>query len=294
MGASAPDIITYIGVPLAVLGVTPIFWLAYRAIVKKLKLLKDIEKANLKDTSTRAELLSGIVEVTLYQYRLETLGRTQNDYWTHNLDRPPHEGSSWSILHWREPYQKIRPVTRRLQYSEPLRLPRAKVDFDSLVMFLLDRGATLRPRQTHSQRDSGFKLLLNNGIRAPVGTSLLFGKNDEPVLEVAAPFNDEFEGLPTLTINRNSIWKSQENRSFPPPEWLLLRPLAVIEEESSKKVEVAKNEPLSTTRNVEEEPSVKNIHAPEENLVRSQLVSSTKVENVGLPRTLFLEVSFKR
>ena len=36
MGASASDMIIYIGVPLAILGVTPIFWLAHRAITKKL------------------------------------------------------------------------------------------------------------------------------------------------------------------------------------------------------------------------------------------------------------------
>ncbi|MCJ1231479.1 hypothetical protein MMC12_008156, partial [Toensbergia leucococca] len=220
MGASATDIVTYIGVPLAVLGVTPIFWLAYGAIAKKLILLRDIEKNHLTDASTRAELLSGIVEVTLNQYRLETLDRTEDGYWTYDLARPAHEGNSWTVLHWREPHQRIGTVTRRLQYSDKLQLPRAKVSLDSLVMFLLDRGATLRPREPHSQRVSGFMTLLNNGIRTSVGTKLLFGEDDEPILEIAAPFNDEFEGLPTLTINRNGIWKAQGNRLSPPPGWL--------------------------------------------------------------------------
>ena len=118
MDASAPDIITYIGVPLAVLGVTPIFWLVQRAIIKKLKLSRDIEKNNLIGTSTRVELLSGIVEVTLYQYQLEILDRAEDDYWTLDLGRLSPEGASWTVFQWRGPFQKIRKVTRRLQYSD--------------------------------------------------------------------------------------------------------------------------------------------------------------------------------
>ena len=282
MGASAPDIITYIGVPLAVLGVTPIFWLAYRAIVKKLKVSRDIEKNNLIDTSTQAELLSGIVEVTLYQYQLEILDRTEDGYWTHNPGRQPPEGGSWAIFQWREPYQKIRKVTRRLQYSDQLRLPRAKVDFESLVIFLLDRGTSFRPRRSNGQRGLGFRSLLNNGIRTPVGTTLLFGKDDEPLLVVAAPFDDELEGLPTLMINRKGIQVDQENQKLLPPGWLLLRSFSVIAKESIEKEKAEKSKPISTEINKEEEPIAASMQMPERRIVPSQSISSTTEENVSL------------
>ena len=283
MGASAPDIITYIGVPLAVLGVTPIFWLAYRAVAKKLRLFRDIKSNHLTDTSTRVELLSGIVEVTLSQYQLEPLDRTEDDYWTHDLGRSPPEGGSWTILRWREPHQKIRTVTRRLQYSDKLRLPRAKVDFHSLVLFLLDRGATLRPREPNSKCILGFISLSSNGIRTPVKTKLLYGNNDEPVLEVEAPFDDDFEGLPTLTINGKGFRGSQNNRLLPPPGWLLLRPLAVIEKESNKKAEIEKIGSLTVDANVAHELSVENLQTSEENQALSQSVFSTREKGVGLP-----------
>ena len=282
MVASAPDIITYIGVPLAVLGVTPIFWLAYRSIVKKLKLSRDLEKNSLGDTITRAELLSGVVEVTLYQYQLETLDRTEDGYWNHNLSRLPPEGASWTTFQWREPHQKIRKVTRRLQYSDQLRLPRAKVDFDSLVTFLLDRGASLRPCGSNGQRGLGFRSLLNNGSRTPIGTRLLFGKDDQPLLEVAAPFDDEFEGLPTLMINRKGVWEGQDNRLLPPPGWLFLRPLGIIMMKSNEEEKTEESELILTNMKKKRELLAKNIEMTEKKVTQLLCKSSTIEESVSL------------
>ena len=293
MGASAPEIITYIGVPLAVLGVTPIFWLAYRVIAEKLILSRDIEKNHLMDISTRADLLSGVVEVTLMQYQLETLDRAEDNYWTYNLDRSPLEGGSWTILQWRKPYQRIGRTTRRLQYSDPLRLPRAKIDFESLVVFLLDKGASLRPRGPNRQHVLGFTLLLNNGIRTSAGTRLLFGKDDEPLLEIAASFDDEFERLPTLAINRKGIQEGQDNRLLYPPGWLLLRSLTVIKKKSIEKAKIEGVKPLSTEINKKEELSVTNTQTSKNKSAQSHSESSTEEEKVGLPGEKITEISSK-
>ena len=61
---SATDVITYIGVPLAVLGVTPIFHTFAVALYTRLKLQRLLRKNDI-EPRIRARLMTGVVEVDL-------------------------------------------------------------------------------------------------------------------------------------------------------------------------------------------------------------------------------------
>lgn len=223
MGASATDIITYVGVPLAVLGVTPIFWLAFRSFAKKRKIIGDMRRENVKSeyfktVTTSAELLSGIVEVKAPQYELKVLPRDSETkkYWESFPEPTNIEGYRWSLLPWKE--EKIKDVTYRLQYSDQLYLPRARIDFGTLLTFLLDRGANVG-----GVSNRGFHYLRNNSIRTLVGTKLLFGKDDATVLEIATRSKDDFEGLLPLKIYPERIGETDRDSSQSSPDSLDLK-----------------------------------------------------------------------
>ena len=150
-------------------------------------------------------------------------------------------------------------------------------------MFLLDRGASLRPRGSDGQRGLGFRSLLSNGIRTPVGTRLLFGKDDEPLFEVATPFDDEFEGLPALMINRKGVREGRDNQLLLPPGWLLLRPLSVIAKDLNEKDNTEDSKPTLTEISKKDEPLATSLQMPARKIVQAQSISSTTEENVSLP-----------
>ncbi|KAL2065248.1 hypothetical protein VTL71DRAFT_2917 [Oculimacula yallundae] len=128
---TAVDIITYIGVPLAVLGVSPILYNFAISFLIRLRLKKKLSNAGvLGDTKVNSRLISGIVELELPIYDLFLEGcprlsshlvvkpiskaieqklRTKSGSWTRDLSSHPAngvrqyiEGASWSQISFQD------------------------------------------------------------------------------------------------------------------------------------------------------------------------------------------------
>jgi hypothetical protein len=74
MGASATDIITYIGVPLAVLGILPILYTCVKVLITLEKIKHELRRHG-STAAARSNLMSGIVEIELPRYSLQPLPR---------------------------------------------------------------------------------------------------------------------------------------------------------------------------------------------------------------------------
>lgn len=157
-----------IGVPLAVLGVTPIFYTFLSALYTRLKLDRILRKNGIP-CPIRAKLMTGVVEVDLPVFRLAI----------HFLDRPacglPIPGASWTCHNFHRSISEQH--TARLQRSDKVVLPAAEIIFRSLLDYLLDQGyipnqegfRTLRTRR--QQTSEGTELMETNH-----GSNLCFDK----------------------------------------------------------------------------------------------------------------------
>ena len=75
---SLPDIITYIGVPLAVLGVSPILYNFVVAFVVKWSLKRKVAVVGLqRDVKATSRLMNGIVELELPIYQVYLVERSR-------------------------------------------------------------------------------------------------------------------------------------------------------------------------------------------------------------------------
>ncbi|MCJ1468109.1 hypothetical protein MMC07_006737 [Pseudocyphellaria aurata] len=177
---SATDVITYVGVPLAVLGVSPILYTFVSALYTKNHLRRVLYR-NHVDAQVRARMMTGVVEVDLPVYQLEPLGRDEAQYWTKPVLPMSIEGASWSHFNWFK--RETDRVCVRFQRADKIVFPESQIDFEKLVVFLLDRGA--------SPSSKGFNALRHRGQQIPVGTVLIDIKGDSgleiPVLTVAKP-----------------------------------------------------------------------------------------------------------
>jgi hypothetical protein len=139
--ATASDIITYIGVPLAVLGVLPIL---YNTVVTlaALSRIKRMLRHSKLTALTRSDVVNRVIEVELPRYAVTPWDRfepAQRDrYWT--LSRHPSSipGGSWTTFNWKR--NAIGVKTQRVEYADQLRQPQVEVAFDELVSYLLDLG----------------------------------------------------------------------------------------------------------------------------------------------------------
>ncbi|RMD39432.1 hypothetical protein DV735_g5695, partial [Chaetothyriales sp. CBS 134920] len=212
---SATDIITYIGVPLAVLGVLPILYTFILSIFTRRRIRNLLiahghtplspRRRSDDGFSIRSSPMTSLVEVELPQYTIAPLERNHDEYWHTTTDellddeRPhqPHqallvraqsslsaaaeEGRVASFLRggsWRAFHWKRLTVGRklyRIQYEDELREPAAEIDFYDLVHFLLDWGAV--------PDAMGWEKLRANGLWTPAGTVLLRKPGDEPGVE---------------------------------------------------------------------------------------------------------------
>ncbi|KAI9850852.1 MAG: hypothetical protein M1838_004921 [Thelocarpon superellum] len=206
---SAPDIITYIGVPLAVLGVLPIIYTCIRALFTLSGIKRELRRNGLKAT-TRGSLMSGIVEIELPRYSITPLERHDPAYW--ELAEPPSlvRGGSWTKFHWDR--LATGHTLYRLQYKDELRQPQAEVDFEELVAFLLDRGAV--------PSAEGFRMLRTTGLWTPTGTKLLLSPDTiHSVLKVAP--TDDSDGSLSLSLTWHKEWNNRDLNSLP-PYWMRL------------------------------------------------------------------------
>ncbi|OKL56442.1 hypothetical protein UA08_08164 [Talaromyces atroroseus] len=210
---SAPDIITYIGVPLAVLGVLPILYSFVRAILVQRSIRKTLDRHGLFNPAvTRGSLIEGIVEVELPRCTITPLDREIDlEYWKLNSNRVFLKGGNWTIFNWNTLVTGKQ--LYRCQYKDELRIPEADIDFEELVAFLLDRGAVPDPK--------GWRMLKSIGLWTPAGTVLLLPPRGIPgsVLKVTPPNNAD--GVLSLQVDWKAEWDSRGAHSLP-PFWMRL------------------------------------------------------------------------
>ena len=245
--ASATDIITYIGIPLAVLGVLPIIYTFFNSLITTYHIRKAIRKNGL-DADTRSSLLSGIFEVALPRYSIIPLDREDEAYWELNSAASMLKGGSWTILKWNRIItgQKL----YRLRYSDELQVPQAEVDFEELLDFLLDRGAVLDVK--------GLRMLRISGLWTPAGTSLMLSPSTtSSVLRVGVP--DDSDGVLSMTLSWDEAWNNQASESLP-PNWMRLG----IPQDSSKSSTIEKNVVISTEQETSTAENLDDTEKPSE------------------------------
>src|SRR5690242_13497759 len=92
--SQAVDIITYIGIPLAVLGVLPTLYTCLKSLIT----LRDIRKLLLQNhvtAITRSSLLSGIIELEIPRRSLCPLDRDDAEYFKLGANASKLRGGSW-------------------------------------------------------------------------------------------------------------------------------------------------------------------------------------------------------
>ena len=208
--ASVSDIITYIGIPLAVLGVLPIIYTRITSLITLRSIKHKLETDGVKPLSITSSLMSGVVEVTLPRFSITPLDRDEDpEYW--KLSRRPSglQGGTWTTFNWNCLVTGSR--LYRLQYSDELQVPKAEVDFEELLSFLVDRGAVPDVKGIHMLRMSG--------LWTPSGTSLMLSPDTtQKVLKVALP--DDSDGILSLTLTWKSAWDEFDGGLKLRPGWM--------------------------------------------------------------------------
>ncbi|KPM35214.1 hypothetical protein AK830_g11355 [Neonectria ditissima] len=210
-GRSATDIITYIGVPLAVLGVLPILYNTFATLVSLSRIKRMLRRSRLT-ALTRSDVVNRVIEIELPRYAVMPLDRFQNrsEYWT--LSRHPSSipGGSWTTFNWRT--NAIGLKTQRVEYADQVRQPQVEIAFDELVCYLLDLGAV---PDAH-----GWKLLRSTGLWTPVGCSLMMSPDGREKALSLGP-SDDSDGNLSLAVAWSSSWITRDY-SHLPPYWVRL------------------------------------------------------------------------
>ena len=178
---SAVDIITYIGVPLAVLGVLPILYNTAVTLAALSRIKRMLRHSRLT-ALTRSDVVNRIIEVELPRYAVTPWDRFEqrHEYW--NLSPHPSSipGGTWTTFNWRTNAIGIK--TQRVEYADQLRQPQVDVAFGELVSYLLDLGAV---PDAH-----GWKLLRSTGLWTPVGCALMNSPDGQRKVLSIAPLDD--------------------------------------------------------------------------------------------------------
>jgi hypothetical protein len=213
---SATDVITYIGVPLAVLGVLPILYNTIATLLA-LQRIKRMLKRSALTALTRTDVVNRVIEVELPRYAATPWDRFDDKqrYWSLSMHPSGIPGGTWTTFHWR--MNAIGIKTQRIEYADQLRQPQVEIAFDELVSYLLDLGAV--PDQ------HGWKLLRSTGLWTPVGCVLMKSPDGRETALMIAPLDDA-EGNLSLAVSWSSTWITRDATSLP-PYWVRLPPAAV-------------------------------------------------------------------
>lgn len=208
---SATDIITYVGVPLTVLGILPILYNTAVTIAALSKIKRMLRHSQLT-ALTRSDVVNRVIEVELPRYAVRPWDRFANrdQYWTLSDCPSSIPGGSWTKFNWKTNAIGIK--TQRVEYADQLRQPQVEVAFDELVCYLLDLGAVPDPH--------GWKLLRATGLWTPVGCSLMTSPDGQHRALTVAPLEDS-DGHLSLAVNWSSHWTSRNHTSLP-PYWVCL------------------------------------------------------------------------
>lgn len=214
MTVSAVDIITYIGIPLAVLGVLPTIYTCLKSFLTLREITKTLQ-TNGVIAITRSALLSGIVEIEIPRRSIIPLDRGDPKYFELKdvgTGASGLRGGTWTLFHWKEMVIGVK--SYRLQYHDELSQPQAEIEFEALVAFLLDRGAV--------PSKEGWADLRGAGLWTPAGTKLLLSPvSSEEVLTVA--LSDDSDGILSLSMNWKREW-DRRGRDSLPPYWARVYP----------------------------------------------------------------------
>ncbi|KAL9097582.1 MAG: hypothetical protein Q9165_000478 [Trypethelium subeluteriae] len=205
MSASVADIISYVGIPLAVLGVLPTLYTCLKCLLTLRLIRSTLQHSGVINATTRSSLLSGIIEIEIPRKRLTPFDRDDPRY----LELCPRpsllRGGTWTLFQWKE--MTIGLKSYRVQFHDEVRMPQAEVEFEPLVAFLLDRGAV--------PNSAGFALLRHSGLWTPAGTKLLSSpRGAEAVLSVTA--SDDSDGILSLALDWEPEWQKHHATSLPP------------------------------------------------------------------------------
>ncbi|TQN69615.1 hypothetical protein CSHISOI_05854 [Colletotrichum shisoi] len=209
--ASASDIITYIGVPLAVLGVLPILYNTIATLAARSRIRRMLRHARLT-ALTRSDVVNRVIEVDLPRYAVTPWDRFDHreEYWS--LARYPSSipGGTWTTFNWRT--NTIGLKTQRVEYADQLRQPQVEVSFEELVSYLLDLGAV---PDAH-----GWRLLRGTGLWTPIGCTLMQSPDGQHKALTIAPLDDS-DGHLSLSVMWSSHWTTRSHESLP-PYWVRL------------------------------------------------------------------------
>ncbi|PVI06392.1 hypothetical protein DM02DRAFT_715209 [Periconia macrospinosa] len=204
MTVSAVDVITYVGIPLAVLGVLPTIYTCLKSFFTLREITKTLHRNGVA-AITRSALLSGIVEIEIPRRSITPLNRNDPKYFGLRETPSKLKGGTWTLFEWKEMVIGVK--SYRLQYHDELTQPQAEIDFEALVAFLLDRGAV--------PNKEGWADLRSSGLWTPVGTRLLLSPvSAEEALSVA--MSDDSDGILSLSLNWDSQWDRRGRESLPP------------------------------------------------------------------------------
>ncbi|KAF6842973.1 hypothetical protein CMUS01_02551 [Colletotrichum musicola] len=210
---SASDIITYIGVPLAVLGVLPILYNTVATLAARSRIRRMLRHARLT-ALTRSDVVNRVIEVDLPRYAVTPWDRFdhRDEYWS--LARHPSSipGGTWTTFNWRTNAVGLK--TQRVEYADQLRQPQVDVALDELVCYLLDLGAVPDPQ--------GWRLLRSTGLWTPVGCTLMQSPDGQHKALTIAPLDDS-DGHLSLAVAWSSHWTTRSHESLP-PYWVRLPP----------------------------------------------------------------------
>ncbi|KAG7286140.1 hypothetical protein NEMBOFW57_008443 [Staphylotrichum longicolle] len=210
---SATDIITYIGVPLAVLGVLPILYNTAMTLTALSRIKRMLRHSKLTGL-TRSDVVNRVIEVELPRYAVRPMDRFSDraEYWS--LSRHPSSipGGSWTTFNWRTNVIGLK--TQRVEYADQLRQPQVEVAFDELICYLLDLGAVPDPH--------GWRLLRSTGLWTPVGCCLMLSPDGKEKALTIAPL-DGSDGHLSLAVSWAGPWTTRDYSQLP-PYWVRLPP----------------------------------------------------------------------
>ncbi|MCJ1284890.1 hypothetical protein MMC26_004227 [Xylographa opegraphella] len=235
MSTSATDVITYVGVPLAVLGVLPILWTAIKTLTLSFRIRKelsqnlsgiDLSGIDLRSSVfTNTDILSGQVDVKYQHTRLWPL-QTQHKQYSQLrplASRSRLRGGSWTILNWSiTQADEVDEAVKKyvLMPGDRLRQPAARIDFPALVRFLMDIGAVVCP--------AGLEKLKAEEQRVVSGTDLLKALNGAPVLVTTGRDDDEDNEVLSLKLSWDGVKALAEDipndKIRVPPNWIRIGP----------------------------------------------------------------------
>ncbi|KAI2628651.1 hypothetical protein GGR54DRAFT_355402 [Hypoxylon sp. NC1633] len=212
-GYSPTDIITYIGIPLAVLGVLPILYNTVATLAALSKIKRMLRHGKLT-ALTRSDVVNRVIEVELPRYAVTPCDRFAETelYWRPARQPSSIPGGSWTTFNWQ--VRAIGAKTQRVEYADQLRQPQVDVAFDLLVAYLLDLGAV---PDAH-----GWKLLRSTGLWTPTGCALMKSPDGHHVVLAIAPLDDS-DGHLSLRASWSPDWITRDFSSLP-PYWITLPP----------------------------------------------------------------------